>query len=170
MTCSALEQLHGMPGHLIRRAQQMAVAVFVGETAEFDVTPVQYAALTCVRSKPGLDQTQLVNLIALDRSTVADVVDRLATKGLLARRSASGDKRRKTLFLTRAGKQLHDAMTPAVMRAQRRMLARLDARERTPFLQMLARVSAVDGEAAGWQMEPSRRVEPKPSSARGVRV
>src|SRR5712692_205584 len=41
----ALAELHGAPGHLIRRSQQIAVAIFMEETKAFDLTPVQYATL-----------------------------------------------------------------------------------------------------------------------------
>ena len=64
--------LYAMPGHLIRRCQQIAVALFVEETERFDLTPVQYAALVSVRENPGIDQVGLVGRIALDRSSAAD--------------------------------------------------------------------------------------------------
>jgi len=82
----ALRRLYGAPGHLIRRCQQIAVAIFMEETREFDLTPVQYAALVVVRAQPGVDQTRLVNLIALDRSTIGNVVTRLEAKKLIVRR------------------------------------------------------------------------------------
>jgi hypothetical protein len=42
----SLREPHEMPGHLARRFQQIAVAVFLAEVEEagFDLTPVQYAA------------------------------------------------------------------------------------------------------------------------------
>src|SRR5476649_1234130 len=64
----ALAALYTAPGHLIRRCQQIAVAIFMEETRHFALTPVQYAALVVVRAQPGIDQTRLVALIALDRS------------------------------------------------------------------------------------------------------
>jgi hypothetical protein len=47
-----------MPGHLARRFQQIAVAVFLAEVGEagFDLTPVQYATLAAIRTNPGIDQ------------------------------------------------------------------------------------------------------------------
>lgn len=42
------------PGHLIRRAHQ--VAIFMEETADFDVTPVQFAILNALLDDPGEDQ------------------------------------------------------------------------------------------------------------------
>ncbi len=68
-----------MPGHLARRFQQIAVAVFLAEVedAGFDLTPVQYAALAAISTNPGIDQVTLAGLIAYDRTTITGVVDRL---------------------------------------------------------------------------------------------
>jgi DNA-binding MarR family transcriptional regulator len=72
-----------MPGHLARRFQQIAVAVFLAEVGEagFDLTPVQYAALAAIKTNPGIDQVSLAGLIAYDRTTITGVLDRLAQKG-----------------------------------------------------------------------------------------
>ncbi len=50
-----MKDIHDMPGHLARRFQQIAVAVFLTEVedAGFDLTPVQYAALAAISSQPG---------------------------------------------------------------------------------------------------------------------
>ena len=45
--------LYAQPGHLIRRCQQIAVAVFAEEMGGYDITPVQFAALFTVREHPG---------------------------------------------------------------------------------------------------------------------
>ena len=72
-----------MPGHLIRRAQQIAVAIFMEECAAYDLTPVQYAALVAIRENPGTDATRLSSLIALDRSTLGNVLERLEARKLV---------------------------------------------------------------------------------------
>jgi MarR family transcriptional regulator, lower aerobic nicotinate degradation pathway regulator len=136
----ALARLHAAPGHLIRRCQQIAVAIFVEETSGFDLTPVQYAALAVVRAQPGIDQTRLVNLIALDRSTIGSVIGRLETKGLVARRAGTADKRTKRLYPTAAGSAVLDAVAAAIDRAQERILAPLPPAERGPFMAMLTRL------------------------------
>ena len=84
-----MKEPHEMPGHLARRFQQIAVAVFLAEVSEagFDLTPVQYAALATIRSNPGIDQITLAGLIAYDRTTITGVIDRLVQKGLLVRRA-----------------------------------------------------------------------------------
>ena len=82
-----------MPGHLARRFQQIAVAIFHAEVEEagYDLTPVQYAALTTIRTHPGIDQATLAGLIAYDRTTITGVVDRLVAERLAgARRPTAG--------------------------------------------------------------------------------
>ena len=78
-------RIYDKPGHLIRRLQQISLALFMDETKAFEITPVQYAALAAIDSHPGLDQTELCHLIAIDRSTVGDVVTRLERKKLIRR-------------------------------------------------------------------------------------
>jgi DNA-binding MarR family transcriptional regulator len=128
-----------MPGHLVRRFQQIAVAVFLSEVGEagFDLTPVQYAALAAIGASPGLDQVTLAGLIAFDRTTITGVVDRLVQKGLLERHASSRDRRARELRLTDKGRRTLRAMTPAVESAQRTMLRGLTAREADEFLRLL---------------------------------
>jgi DNA-binding MarR family transcriptional regulator len=90
-----LKETDEMPGHLARRFQQIAVAVFMAEVedAGFDLTPVQYVALAAVAANPGIDQVTLAGLIAYDRTTITGVVDRLVLKGLMSRVESSRDRR-----------------------------------------------------------------------------
>ena len=67
-TDSADLDLETLPGHFIRRLQQIAVAVFLQETEPFGVTPVQYASLQAIRRTPGMDQRSLARSIGLDTS------------------------------------------------------------------------------------------------------
>ncbi len=129
--------LDALPGHAIRRLQQIAVAVFLQETDGHAITPVQYAALQTVADQPGIDQRTLAGAIAFDTSTIASVVDRLEARGLLARNASADDKRVRLLTLTAAGDALLAAVAPAMLRAQERLLAPLRKAERAEFMRML---------------------------------
>ena len=133
------------PGFLARRFQQIAVAVFHAEVgaAGFDLTPVQYSALTALSAHPGVDQATLAGLIAFDRTTMGGVVDRLAQRGLLTRKPHPTDRRARTLEITAAGADLLDRVEPAVQRAQEIMVSGLDAAEAAEFLRLLRK--AVEG-------------------------
>jgi hypothetical protein len=51
-----------MPGHLIRRAQQISTALFAEECAEFDLTSVQYAALTAIHAHRDVEARGILGL------------------------------------------------------------------------------------------------------------
>ena len=89
-----MEDVYHKPGHLIRRAQQIAVSIFLEECAPVDLTPVQYAALVAVRENPGIDATRLSALVAFDRSTLGNVLERMEAKGWIERRADPSDRRR----------------------------------------------------------------------------
>lgn len=126
------------PGHAIRRLHQIAVGIFHQETQNLDVTPVQYAILQMVYNQPGTDQRTLARNIALDTSTTAGAVDRLETRGLLARNAAPGDRRVRLLTLTPEGEQLLADTIPRMARAQELILAPLSQAQRSDFMQLLS--------------------------------
>jgi MarR family transcriptional regulator, temperature-dependent positive regulator of motility len=137
-----------MPGHLARRFQQIAVAVFLAEVGEagFDLTPVQYAALSAIRTNPGIDQVTLAGLIAYDRTTITGVVDRLVQKGLLVRHASSRDRRARELQITEAGKRTLRGITPAVEAAQQTMLRGLTEKEGADLMRLLRKAIAAGNE------------------------
>lgn len=139
-----LDDLYAMPGHLVRRSQQIAVALFMEETAAFGVTPVQYAALVAIGEQPDIDASRLSQLIAFDRSTLGHVVARLEAKGLIQRKGGSEDRRVKRLRITRRGKALLDRIESAVERAQQRILAPLAPAERRDFMALLTKLVQVN--------------------------
>lgn len=114
--------LQDMPGHLIRRAQQVSNAIFAEECGTFDLTSVQYAALFTINRHDGIDATRLSRQIAFDRSTIGDVLERLETKGLIVRVAGTSDKRTKCLYASDAGKELLAKVEPYVRNVQRRLL------------------------------------------------
>jgi MarR family transcriptional regulator, temperature-dependent positive regulator of motility len=144
----SMKDIQEMPGHLARRFQQIAVAVFLAEAEKsgYDLTPVQYAALTAVSSNPGIDQVTLAGLIAYDRTTITGVVDRLVQKGLLARRENSRDRRARELKVTEAGLRTLRGMTPAVEAAQRLMLRGLTENEADELIRLLQKAITAGNE------------------------
>ncbi len=136
------------PGHLARRFQQIAVAIFHAEVeaAGYDLTPVQYAALTSIHDHPGLDQATLAGLIAYDRTTITGVVDRLVQKGLVVRQPHRSDRRAHALRITEPGRRTLRGIEPAVMAAQRVMLRGLTATEAATFMKLLRKVTAAGNE------------------------
>ena len=130
------------PGHLIRRAQQLAVSIFMEETAGFDVTPVQFAILNALIDEPGEDQITLSGRVAFDPATSGSVIGRLEAKGWVKREADPRDKRRKLLWTTTAGEEVALEMKRAVGRAQQRIVSPLDPGERDQLAALLAKLVA----------------------------
>ena len=139
------------PGHLIRRAQQIAVAEFARETADHDVTPVQFAFMHAMMDTPGVDQITLANRVAFDAATSGSVIGRLEAKGWVRREADVQDRRRKLLHVTPAGAAALRRMNAAVERAQQSMLAPLKPQDQATFMRLLAQLVA--GHEAGTTRE-----------------
>jgi DNA-binding MarR family transcriptional regulator len=90
------------PGYLARRMYQSYVALWNREV-DAVMTGPQFAVLTATRAYPGVDQQSLASSVALDTSTMTDIVRRLEQRGLIRRETAPEDGRRRLLYLTEAG-------------------------------------------------------------------
>lgn len=154
----ALDEIAGMPGHLLRRCQQIAVALFQQECRDTGLTPVQFAVLAALDAgdtandgtseAAGIDQNRLGGLVALDRTTVSLTVARLAERGLVDKRPSPADRRARLVALTPAGRAALDAALPAVRRAQAQLLAPLDDGERDLFIALLGLIADGGNEAS----------------------
>ena len=140
--------LTDLPGHYIRRLQQIAVGVFMEETQAFGVTPVQFAALNALLATPGIDQRTLAASIGFDTSTIGGVVDRLEARGWLQRQVSPEDRRARLLTLTPEGQRLLQDVAASVLSTQERILAPLSEDERRTFLRMLKVLVATNNEAS----------------------
>ncbi|MEY4712505.1 MAG: hypothetical protein RIS88_1955 [Pseudomonadota bacterium] len=126
-----------LPGHLARRMQQLAVALFVEEVGDIGLTPVQYSALQTVCNQPGIDQKSLATTIGYDTSTIAGVVDRLEARGLLERQVSPTDRRARQLVPTAEGTRTLAAVVPRMLRAQERLVEPLTVAERKEFMRLM---------------------------------
>jgi DNA-binding MarR family transcriptional regulator len=135
--------LWSRPGYLVRRLHQIHTAIFAEECKAFGITPVQYGLMTALFYYPGSDQVSLGAEIGIDRSNVADVLERLTERGLVWREKSDADRRMMLAYLTSEGEALTRDMHGAMQRAQERFLAPLPPAERREFMAML--VTLIDG-------------------------
>src|SRR5262249_12619133 len=83
--------LASRPGYLVRRLHQIHSAIFQEECQEFGITPVQYGLITALLNNPGMDQVTLGGEVGIDRTNAADVLSRLAERGLVRRERSKRD-------------------------------------------------------------------------------
>ena len=138
--------IENQPGYYIRRLHQISVAIFLQQTDAFGITPVQYAALQTVGMSPHIDQRTLARTIGLDTSTIAGVIERLESRGLLVRSASIGDRRVRQLTLTNAARQLLAEVAPAMLKAQQLILEPLVQEEQAEFIRLLRQLVTKNNE------------------------
>jgi DNA-binding MarR family transcriptional regulator len=143
-----MSDLETMPGHLIRRLQQISVARFAARMTEagLDLTSVQYAALLTLSDHPGLDQQTLAGMIAYDRVTIGGVIDRLVQKRLVDREVSPTDRRARVLMLSSQGREVLDIAAPLVEKVQADLISHLTTEEGAIFLKILQKTTQAGNE------------------------
>jgi DNA-binding MarR family transcriptional regulator len=132
------------PGHLIRRAQQIAVALFAQEAAGVeDITPVQFSILNALMDQPGVDQVTLAAKVAFDPATFGSVITRLEAKAWVRREADAQDRRRKLLFITPDGVRTAQTLKAVVVKVQKKILEPLSASEQKQLVELLAKLVRV---------------------------
>lgn len=148
------------PSHLMHRALQLALDIYAAETGADGLTQRQFAVLEAVSAKAGLTQTELVRATGIDRSTLADLVARMTTRGLLQRERSALDARAKAVRLSPEGEAALASARPRVQAADKRIMALLPKGKREGFLDLLSELaSAADAapEAAKAEAKAARK-------------
>jgi DNA-binding MarR family transcriptional regulator len=153
---SPLDELYARPGFLLRRAHQIAVALFLEETGELRITTTQFGILHLLKHSPGLDQISVAKLLGLDRSTTGMVLEKLERAGLVGRAVGANDRRRRSLTLTPAGETMLARLKAPARRVMQRQLAAFSPRERRMFLQMLEKFTRTFNESTRVPLEAYR--------------
>ncbi|UUX49006.1 MarR family transcriptional regulator [Nisaea acidiphila] len=141
-------EIHGMIGHLIRRLNQISVSIFQDrlKAEGYELTQVQYGAMTVLESYPGIDQATLAGLIAYDRATMGTVLERLVERGWVDRRVNSQDRRARQLYLTESGRQLLHAVSPVVREIQDLIVDGLTPEEQQDFIRLAEKLATAGNE------------------------
>ena len=139
-----LDLFFSRAGHLVRRMNQISVAIFLEETRALGLTTVQYAALNMIDEVPNIDQARLSSMIAFDTTTLVKVLDRLTEKGLITRTRSQTDRRKQLLNATAKGHEVIKKIQPMIDRSEQRLLAPLGRSDRRKFVEMLTQLVDVN--------------------------
>jgi len=132
---AALEQ---SPSHLLHRALQRALDIYVEEFGESGITQRQFAVLAAADEREGATQADLVRITGIDRSTLADMARRMIGKGLLERERSNVDARANAVRLTDAGHEALAEARPKMTQADARLMKLISGGgRRATFLALL---------------------------------
>ena len=126
-------------GFVLRRVTQRHLALFSAAIPQ--VTTTQWAVIARLSEIGPMSQNHLGREAAMDAATVKGVVDRLVREGLVETAPDPDDRRRLTVALTAAGRDLFQAQLAAAAGVSEATLSPLTAQERAAFMALLARLT-----------------------------
>jgi DNA-binding MarR family transcriptional regulator len=129
--------LGSAPGHLFRRLDSRAQAVFQKHTKAVALTPRQFGVLVTVYQTGPMHQAALSQAVAIDKSTLGEMTKRMVAKDLLWSKADENDKRAVSIGITEKGVTTLVKIIDAVQISQRELLAPLPEECHLLFLSWL---------------------------------
>lgn len=126
---------------LLKRAAQYSADLFAEQLGKTGLTQRQFTLMETVLANEGASQTELVKTTGIDRSTLADLVNRLETQGYVRRQRSSTDARVNFVFLTDHGRGTVLKAKPVAMLVDEALVNTLPDQLRHPFVQALEELS-----------------------------
>jgi DNA-binding MarR family transcriptional regulator len=134
------EELDGLLGYRLRRAQGAMHRDFMAAVASLDLTQKQAATLWLINSNPGVAQVAVAAALGMDRATTMAIVDRLEDRRLVIRQRSRTDRRRQELYLTPAGQSALRKAKARIAKHEERFKSLFTAAELESLLTALQRL------------------------------
>ncbi len=128
--------------HLMHRVGQTLEDMFATLAGADGLTTRQLVVLDIIDRTSKPSQIMVCNETGIDRSTLADIVRRLVSHGLVARRRSREDGRRNVLRLTEDGKRALKQHLPILAEVESRTFGLFDSREQETLRSFLHRLIA----------------------------
>lgn len=123
-------------GRLIRGAQQSHVNLWQKLVSQ-EITGPQFGVLEALHNNPGMSQSDLCTELDLDRSTIAELIARMAERGIINRDDHAEDKRRYSISLSSAGEVEYEKLVPKVKQLDEVLTKRLTSAEHDELQRLL---------------------------------
>jgi MarR family transcriptional regulator for hemolysin len=130
----------GYIGYMLSDVARLIRTVFDRRVRKLGLTRAQWLMLTRLHRRPGASQTELADMLEIDRASAGRMIDRMEKAGWVERRADGTDRRIKRLHLTSGARKVHARMWKIAEGTIDDALAALSAREREQFTQLTARV------------------------------
>ncbi|EPG4895628.1 TPA: MarR family transcriptional regulator [Citrobacter koseri] len=131
-------ELRNTAFHLLRQLFQQHTARWQHELPE--LTKPQYAVMRAIAEHPGIEQIALMEAAVSTKATLAEMLSRMESRGLVTRESDPQDKRRRFVYLTGEGETLLTGAIPLGDRVDDEFLGRLSDDEREQFTQLVRKM------------------------------
>jgi MarR family transcriptional regulator, transcriptional regulator for hemolysin len=129
-------------GYAITDVSRLMRTVFERRVRATGLTRAQWLVIARLRRHPGLSQSEIADLLEIEKASAGRLIDRMQAKGWLQRRDDASDRRVNRLHLTPEAERLHAAIWPIAEATVDVALGDLSAEERRQLTGLMARVKS----------------------------
>ena len=127
-------------GFLISDVARMMRTAFDRRVRALGLTRSQWLVINRLHRRPGATQSELAEMLEVEKATAGRMVDRMEKKGWVVRRADAGDRRVNRLHLTPEALLIQVRLARIADRTVDDALALLSPRERDQFSEWMRRV------------------------------
>ena len=127
-------------GYMLSDVARLIRTIFDRRVRDIGLTRAQWLVLTRVYRRPGVSQTDLAEMLEIDRASAGRMIDRMERNGWIERRPDRSDRRVNRLHLTDEARKVHAAMWAIAESTVDDALAQLSANEREQYTELTAKV------------------------------
>jgi DNA-binding MarR family transcriptional regulator len=129
-------------GYTITDVGRLLRTVFERRVRAVGLTRAQWLVIARVHRRPGLSQSEVADLLEIEKASAGRLIDRMEAKGWLKRRADGNDRRVNRLHLTPTAERLHATIWPIAEATVDEALGDLSAEERRRLTKLMTRVKA----------------------------
>jgi MarR family transcriptional regulator, transcriptional regulator for hemolysin len=127
-------------GFLISDVARLMRTAFDRRVRQLGLTRSQWLVINRLHRRPGATQSELAEMLEVEKPTAGRMVDRMEASGWVERRADGADRRVNRLYLTREADLIQRRLSKIADRTIDDALSRLSLREREQFSDFMARV------------------------------
>ena len=142
-------------GYTMTDVARLLRTVFERRVRSLGLTRAQWVVIARIHRHPGLSQTEIADLLEIEKATAGRLIDRMEAKGWLERRADPNDRRINRLHLTDVSRRMHALIWPVaeakvgdalsdLSTSEQRTLAKLMRRVKQQLLELVESDPAVD--------------------------
>lgn len=132
--------LRGFFGYTLKRTFNAIQADLALTLRPFELRMITYSLLAVIVDCPGVRQSQLADVLAIERPNLVVLLDELERRDLITRERERADRRAYALKCTLMGRRLYDQARKAVLAHEKRFLKQLDEDETTQIIAALRQI------------------------------
>jgi DNA-binding MarR family transcriptional regulator len=129
-------------GFILNDVARLLRTAFDRRVKSLGLTRSQWWVLNHLYRNDGITQSELADILEVERATLGRLLDRLETKGWVRREGHADDRRAKRVFLTEEVEPALKAMRAAAAELRRDALSGISAEDQSRFVDALLAVKA----------------------------